>query len=87
MDKGTVLLDLPGFIVLILCHEALKRQLAVVIVVEKIFLDICPLLKESSYRNPGRVGRAGRYVSAIILRAGSVSSAACLWTRAAIRRP
>ena len=42
MDKGAVILDLPGFIVLILCHEALERQLAVVIVVEEIFLDICP---------------------------------------------
>ena len=54
MDKGAVILDLPGFIVLILCHEALERQLAVVIVVEEIFLDIGPLLKESGYRNPGQ---------------------------------
>ena len=54
MDKGAVILDLPGFIVLILCHEALERQLAVGIVVEEIFLDIGPLLKESGYRNPGQ---------------------------------
>jgi hypothetical protein len=42
VDKGAVILDLPGFIVLIWCQEALERQLAVVIVVEEIFLDISP---------------------------------------------
>ena len=76
-----------GFIVLILCHEALERQLAVVIVVEEIFLDIRPLLKESGYRNPGQ-SREGEQVRVRDRRgAGSMSSAAYLWARAAIRRP
>ena len=60
MDKGAVVLDLPGFIVVILGEEALERQFAVVIVVEEIFLDISLLLKESGYRNPGQSRERGQ---------------------------
>ncbi len=47
MDKGAVIFDLPGFIVVILCYEALERELAIIIVVEEISLDICLMLKQS----------------------------------------
>ena len=62
MDKGAVILALPGFIVLILGQEALERQFAIVIIVEELFLDIGLLLQEPGYRNPGQ-SRERRKVS------------------------
>jgi hypothetical protein len=49
VDKGAVILDVPGFITVIMSHETRKRLLPIVIVVEKIPVDTHTIGKQGGH--------------------------------------